>query len=202
MVSLPAKWIDDVIRFGPAPLLKRHGYKKNRRRFVKENPESSSIIEFQASQWNTDTATRFTINILSHFPSLEFLTDDKSPRKALTRSLSSLGARIGHLMPEKQDHWWIISPESDRTEIGSEVSYMIENFALPWLERTSTVQGLAEHGRHLPLPGHFPCLVAASALAVLGKQSEAMALFNEYQSGLKGPGRCERAWLRKYAGQA
>jgi hypothetical protein len=202
MISTPAKWIDEVIRVGPASLLKRLGYKKMGRRFVKANTASTSHIDFQASQWNNDTQARFTLNISCHFPGLEVVSSDISPNKMFTRSMATVGVRIGHLMPGHQDFWWLLTADSDRMHIGAEVTASLETYALPYLETVQTMEGIAEHGGHNPLIGKFPNLAVASALAVLGRHDEAIAVFNEYTSNRSTLSNYEQAWLEKYGNKA
>lgn len=105
-------------------------------------------------------------------------------------------------MPEKSDYWWIITPDSDRTDIRLEAGAAVERFALPYLERVSTIEGLAEHGGCTPLIGKSPSLVVASALAVLGRQHEAMAMFEAYTANRSTLSEYELAWLQKYGKQA
>ena len=202
MPSVPARLIDAVIREGAAALLKQHGYRKRGRHFTRENAESSSSIAFRASVWNGSGTARFTIDLASHFPSLELALDERGPDKVLTRLSGSIGAGIGNLMPGELDRWWAVSPAEDPARCAADVADALARHALPWLERVSTLDGLAEHGRYLPLsrilPIPMPCLAAAGALAATGWQAEAMTLFAEYQA-LPGHSReSGQAWLGKY----
>jgi hypothetical protein len=202
MASVPARLVDELIRDGAAALLKQHGYRKRGRHFTKDNAQSSSSIAFRASVWNGTGTARFTIDLASHFPALELPLGTSSYGQMITRLSGSICTGIGSLVGGEPSLWWAASPPADPAQCAADVGDTLANHALPWLESVSTLHGLAAHGRYLPLsrflPSPEPCLAAASALAAIGRQAEAIALFAEYQA-MPGHSRdIEQGWLPKY----
>lgn len=201
-MTVSAALIDAVIRAGAAPLLKARGFKKTARNFSKDDPLSTAFIQFQASQWNSPDSARFTINVWRYFHALRPRSGAGCRNPRFESALYSVGVRIGHLMASHQDFWWTITASDDHAAIAAEVTLALEELALPYLDRISTLEGLAEHGGHHPLAGETPYLAVASALAKLGRNDEAMSVFASLTAHKGAIQAFEQAWLDEYRRQA
>lgn len=192
-MTVSAALIDAVIRAGAAPLLKARGFKKTARNFSKDDPLSTAFIQFQASQWNSPDSARFTINVWRYFHALRPRSGAGCRNPRFESALYSVGVRIGHLMASHQDFWWTITASDDHAAIAAEVRLALEELALPYLDRISTLEGLA---------GETPYLAVASALAKLGRNDEAMSVFASLTARKGAIQAFEQAWLDEYRRQA
>jgi hypothetical protein len=199
MATTPSKLIDEVLRLGPAPLLKQAGFKKLARRFFRTDSTSTAHLDFQASQWNVSARARFTINLGRYFPSVAEANGQPIVEDSAKQRLLSAGTRIGHLLPDPQDHWWSIEPDTDLNSLATELVAIIEKYALPYLERISTLEGVAEFAGYNALIGKYPTLSTASALMLLGRTEEALATFREYKNQFPSPQPHHTAWELRHA---
>jgi hypothetical protein len=196
--TAPGKLIDEVLRLGPAPYLKESGFKKRARKFFHSQATSTAHIEFQASQWNMASQARFTINLGRYFPAIAEANCQPIVEEPSKQHLLSAGIRIGHLLPQPQDYWWSIEPDTDLQALAAELVTVLKNFAFPYLERISTLEGIAEHAGHSPVSGRYPTLSVASALLLLGRREEAFTVFREYRSGFPRPQPHHEAWASRH----
>ena len=199
MATVPSKLIDEVLRLGPAPFLKQAGFKKLARRFVRSVGASTAHIDFQASQWNVKTRARFTINLGSYFPSIAEANGQPIVEDPAKQRLLTAGIRIGHLLPDPQDYWWSIEPDTNLESLANELVTVLDKYASPYLERISTLEGVAEHAGYSPLVGKYPTLSTASALMLLGRTDEALATFRDYKSQFPNPQPHHVAWELRHA---
>ncbi len=127
-----------------AKLMKEAGYRKNGRNFSKTSGTSVAILNVQSSRWNSEDSARFTINLGSYIPAISSVTNgghDAAPR---SYEDCSWFIGIGFIMPSRNDKWWAVSPEFPTDDISEEVLFDVKTFALPWLERNFSVEGLIE----------------------------------------------------------
>ena len=114
--------------------LRASGFRKHARTFVRDAGVATQIVNVQASQWNEGDEGQFTLNVGVYFPAV-----------ARRRGIVASGAypkeydsthreRIGFLMPDRQDHWWCVTANSDLAEIAAAVDESYCRFGAPWLE--------------------------------------------------------------------
>lgn len=122
--------------------LKLHGYKKLRTKFSKSKEDVLSIIQFQKDKRSPSNVCRFTIN-------LAIVVECLHPewRGHLTRADAfdgNLQIRLGRLMPEPDDVWWEITEETDIELLKKELTELINNLAIPYLEKYSNKVNLIQ----------------------------------------------------------
>ncbi len=109
---------------------------------------NAAIIEFQKSTKNDRHELQFTINIGIVCGKL---IEEWRPPLARAGSVDAhLRLRIGMLLPERFDKWWQITEETDRDRLVAEVSSLILDQAVPYLERyldTNALVALWESGK-------------------------------------------------------
>jgi hypothetical protein len=160
------------------PELRKIGFKKSKYSFYIIKNDNWGIINFQRSQENDKNLFRFTINlavvskrILGFFKNLE---NNKIPDVWD----SQWRVRLGELMPEKKDKWWIINEETNITEFSRLLLSLINEFALPSIFKYISDQSLMD----LWLGGKSPSLTEYQRLlnlAVLLKMKGQDDLFKQ-----------------------
>jgi len=180
MSTVSSEYIDKVIATGVAPYLKTLGFSRRGRRFLLAGELSTANVTVQASQWNTPTCTRFTLNLGRYFEAIErkmpiVLEPSKQRRH-------HIGSRIGALLPTHADHWWSISKEEDIPVVTSEVVAALHEYGMPYLESVATLQGVAELSGFIPGFGRRLTLVRAAALELVGRKREAEEVRSELSS--------------------
>lgn len=160
-------------------MLKELGYRKLGRHFFLQAAESSLHIRFKASQFNIPEKTSFTINLWSYSPEVAKHSGDTVVLDPAKQRFGHAGSRIGHLLPIQADFWWAISSVEDTEAIANEVNVALREFGLPYLEKVSTLQGIAELSTNIPKIGTMPSPYRASALFLLGRIEEAMTVLEE-----------------------
>lgn len=100
--------------------------------FRKKVRENVAIVEFQKSRDSRQDEILFTIN-LGVFNGR--LVDDTHPPPArIGTGHAHLRQRIGLLEPERRDRWWRITAETDADVLGAEVTGLVVERAVPYLE--------------------------------------------------------------------
>jgi hypothetical protein len=144
MKSETSRLIDQIIKTGPAPLLKEAGYRKLARSFHADAGGLFKVVQFQSSMWNTPDSARFTVNLniaLSYFH--EKCMGEPFPKNPGSAA-PVLSQRIGYLMPEQRDFWWEVTPKSDVDGIASHLTKALSEGGLPFLDRHANIQALTE----------------------------------------------------------
>jgi len=159
--------IDAVIRGGLAPLMKREGFKKSGRNFLKVDSESVAVLNVQASTSNLGATGKFTINLGRYFPSVARAVGEPEFEGPPKEYDCPVRERIGFLLPEKLDHWWEVGPETNIEELAGDVARAVEDVGLPWLGRMHDL-----HSLKTQLDG-FPSIKLASVLLLLGEREQA-----------------------------
>src|SRR5262249_25392749 len=111
--SETSRLIDQIIATGPAPLLKERGYRQLARSFNAATDGLYKVVQFQSSMWNTPDSARFTSNLMIALPYFHEKWKGQPFPKNPGSAAPILSQRIGHLMPEKQDYWWKVTPKSN-----------------------------------------------------------------------------------------
>ncbi|NBD35648.1 MAG: DUF4304 domain-containing protein [Chloroflexi bacterium] len=114
--------IDHIVATGIHPVLKARGFKKRGRTFHRRASDLYHAVRVQASRHNEFDSGRFTINLGIASPEIAAVRlggrEVKNP--AGQRNIL-LYARIGSLLPNQQDKWWPITPETDLSQLAREV---------------------------------------------------------------------------------
>ncbi len=196
MPSLPTRssqLIGDVITLGPAPLLKSLGFRKKGHHFFRASKDATCHVRFQSSQWNSPDRSSFTLNLWTYLPALAIANGEVIIVEPAKQIFAHCGTRIGHLLPQQEDYWWQISDPSEVPQIADEVRSAVEKYAIPYLEKAVTLQGISELSGYFPGVGCFPTRSKANALRLLGREQEAVAVEHalevQKKAGASGLGR-------------
>jgi Domain of unknown function (DUF4304) len=116
------------------PLLRPHGFKTRGNGFWRETDGLLQDIGFQASMWGDSRSGRFTINVGVTHPEMYALFVRRPAPKNPSSAQWPITQRIGFLMSDKHDHWWIVDETTDIPTLGKDVASILEAAALPFLE--------------------------------------------------------------------
>ena len=195
--SISSRLIAEVVAKGVAPLLKSNGFRKQRHHFFRECSQATCHLIVQSSQWNSPTRASFTINLRSYLPAIALARGELPVREPLRQRLGHCAIRIGHLLPDPGDYWWGVTGRSDVDRIAYEVSSAIERFALPYLNRIATLEGVAELSGHIPGICTQPTDYKVIALRLLGREHEAA----EVERALEAQRQASRARIQGLGAQ-
>jgi hypothetical protein len=176
MKSETSRLIDQIIKTGPAPLLKEAGYRKLARSFHADAGGLFKVVQFQASMWNTPDSARFTVNLIITLPCFHEKCIGQPFPKNPGSAAPVLSQRIGDLMPERRDFWWEVAPTSDVGHIASHLTQALSEGGLPFLNRHANIQALTEAAERkgaMRLVPMNPELCLAILLSFQGKTAEA-----------------------------
>jgi len=176
MPSLPTRssqLVGEVIKLGPAPLLKSLGFRKKGHHFFRTSGDATCHISFQSSQWNSPDRSNFTLDLWTYLPALAIADGETLIVEPAKQRFGHCGTRIGHLLPQQKDHWWQISDPSEVPQRADEVRSAVEKYAIPYLEEAVTLQGVSELGGYIPGVGSLPTRYKAIALRLLGREQDA-----------------------------
>ena len=171
------KKIKQIADRGIVPTLKNAGFHRRGSDFSRNYGEALQVVNLQLSSGNTKELGRFTLNIGVHFNRVAALLFGKDPMPVNPKESSCLlRARVGLLMPEQNDHWWSVTPETNGEAVSKELAAVCSSYVLPWLEHFKSVaetdwkprRGMIQH----------PCAEAAANL-VLGKTERAARCIEE-----------------------
>jgi hypothetical protein len=165
--------IQEVIALGPQPFLKSCAFRKIGLHFFHSSTDATCHISFQSSQWNSADQTRFTVNLWTYLPAIAIARGDIVIEDPAKRRFGHCGIRLGYLMPGPADRWWEISSPADVPKTAEEVRSAIEQYAIPFLHRAATLEGVAELSGHFPGKIDLPTPAKATALRLLGREQEA-----------------------------
>ena len=168
-----SQFVQEVIALGPQPLLKSLGFRKAGRHFFRTEADATCHINFQSSQWNAPDQSRFTVNVWTYLPAIALANGDLVIEDPAKRRFGHCGIRLGFLLPEPGDHWWEISSATDVPQTAHEVRAAIEQYAIPYLLKAATLQGVAELSGQLPGHRDLPAPYKVTALRLLGREQEA-----------------------------
>ncbi|MEW5990496.1 MAG: DUF4304 domain-containing protein [Chloroflexota bacterium] len=134
-----------LLRDHIGPALRALGFKGSRGAYTADRREAFVNLGFQRSAFGDRTRADFTINV-TVAPVAEW-NAARAAHPVLGRRPAASGfylphlfgtgawqARIGHLMPDGRDHWWMLTPESDVRALAEEVITALTAFAVPAIE--------------------------------------------------------------------
>ena len=106
--------------------------------------EWPQVINIQLSRFNSSEEAKFTVNIGVSIPPLRAIWGGPPQKGPLKEYDCDLRARIGSLLPDKHDKWWDVTETSDAARLAQAVFHDIDQHALPWLDKLTVYQGLAQ----------------------------------------------------------
>jgi hypothetical protein len=168
-----SRLVQEVIALGVQPLLKSSGFRKTGRHFFRTLADATCHINFQSSQWNASDRTRFTVNLWTYLPAIALANGDTVIEDPAKRRFGHCGIRLGFLLPESGDRWWEISSSAEVPQTADEVRSAIERYAIPYLQKAATLEGVAELSGHFPGKFDLPTPAKATALRLLGREQDA-----------------------------
>lgn len=131
--------------------------------FYKTIGSNVGIIDFQKRNKQEIDKLSFTVNIgVISITLLNFINQKEDNRK-LEIFDAQWSVRLGQLMIEKKDIWWIINENMDIEKLGKEILKNIIGFAIPELDKYIHDEAL----RDLWLSGQSPSLTEFQRLLYL-----------------------------------
>lgn len=111
--------------------LSAHGFSRRGLTLLKRAGESTALVAFQSSTSSSSQRLKFTVNVGIKFECL------LSERETKSTSVwdSHLRWRLGELMTQRNDAWWETTPGDDVLALSNDLSALIENAALPCIDR-------------------------------------------------------------------
>lgn len=141
MKSVRSKFLQDLLLTLDASLASE-GFRRKKSTYVKKSDYYLYFVNWQISNDDLPGKIKFTINIGVHDLTLaKILEADAFPDVWDCH----LNERIGFLMPEQDDKWWIvevISPVSDH--LSDEMLSVVKKYVLPYFSKFSKSEDLRE----------------------------------------------------------
>jgi len=104
--------------------------------------QAIGVIQFQRSRTNTERKLSFTIELAIVVRTLRDQSEAKLDRVSCTDG--HLRQRIGMLLPEKTDKWWEADSSTELAILADEISSLISDVAVPYVERYLDLYALVE----------------------------------------------------------
>jgi len=128
----------DIIKAMVAFLHQRHlkelGFCKSGTTWVRRL-DWPQVINIQLSKWNSSTEASFTINLGISIEALHTASEGLPLKGTLKEYDCDVRARVGDLLSNKQDKWWVVNQRSDPDQLAEDVFAQLDRFVLPWFER-------------------------------------------------------------------
>lgn len=102
------------------------------------------MINVQLSKWNSSDEAQFTVNLGISIDALHAATESLPLKGTLKEYDCDVRARIGQLLPTKQDTWWTVTPDSDAVNLSDDVFAKIAEHGLPWFERLNNYAAVGD----------------------------------------------------------
>jgi hypothetical protein len=111
--------------------LSAHGFSRRGLTLLKRASESTALIGFQSSTGSSSQRLKFTVNVGLKFDCL------LSEREKTSTSIwdSHLRWPLGDMLPQRSDTWWETTPGANMLALGNEMALLIEETALPYVNR-------------------------------------------------------------------
>ena len=166
------KKIRQIVGRGLGPCLTNAGFQRQGADFSRKCGEALHVVDFQLDKWNSKELGRFTLNIGAHFTGVAALLCGTDPMPVNPKeSHCLLRARVGLLMPERRDHWWSVTSETDGDSMSEELATVCSSYVLPWLEQFKTLADVDWKPRGGVMIQHR--LAETAANVVLGNRERA-----------------------------
>lgn len=190
------KKIDYVVTAYLGPALARPGFNRKARSVWREIGDGSQrslhVVNIQGSKWNEGSSGSFCINLGVQFPALHELIAMRPGKEWMREWIGrpdeaacTLRARVDDVLPSDRqewwpqglrcgcDHWFKIDDRTDLDALGDDVTRLVLEYALPWIEREGDLTALFEGNTSSSVSTTWQ--VAAGIL--LGRSAEAAKLY-------------------------
>lgn len=123
-------------------VLRPLGFTKAASVFSRRSDNLVQLIDLQGSRQNTTESAQFTVNVGIFLLSLvdEDMRDFTKP----TIAGAHWRQRLGFLLQDKRDLWWVVSTLHQAEIAAHEISSQVTSYALPTLASLSNTQALIE----------------------------------------------------------
>lgn len=170
--------VERLLRTAVTPLLRKVGFRKVGLYYFRQRSGNWELVQFQKSWSNTVDETRFTVNcgiVSTRLARFLLGADLKMPTPEYNWHYSQ---RLGFLMAGGQDKWWTIDASVPKESLGSEVSELIIDLAIPTLDAHASDEEL----RDLWLSGESPGLTDVQRLMYLAVLLRDLSPREQYSS--------------------
>ena len=147
--SMTSKDFKKIIVDRMNEVLKSKGFKKSGSTFSYSNGDLTYLINIQSSQSSTATRLKVTVNIEIYSSTVYKLQDTSLPEK-WSRHFTE---RIGSLLDNPQDKWWIIENGNQADDAANEIADITNNKVLTTFDNLKTTNDLATLWRQNKCPG-------------------------------------------------
>lgn len=108
--------------------------------FVLPDPDHYLLVGFQGSRSNTAEEARFTVNlaVISEATWKQGWRPWWGKPSATVQGPVGTYMRLGELMPQHDDVWWELAPNTETAALAAEVVEAVRQFGLPWLSEGRT----------------------------------------------------------------
>lgn len=140
------RFLSELIR----PVLRTQGFRKSGQTFPVFESGNWGIVNFQRSTSSTSLAVKFTINLGVASARLSRLSPAEWRRRPPRIYDCDWQPRLGLLMPDVDDRWWVLDDHSSPETLADEVIQALMAYGLPAMRGVLADEGL----RDLYLSGH------------------------------------------------
>lgn len=162
MSRVVAAVINEMLGQHITPVLKKAGLARAGSTYFLNQEGNWGLIAFQRSARSTSREIVFTVNLgVASARLLAFEGSDASQRPRIEKC--HWQERLGFLMPEPRDRWWVLKEQTDVLALGKEILTAIETNGIPAVRRLIRDQDL----RNLWLSGASPGLTDIQRLKSL-----------------------------------
>ena len=123
------------------------GFKKRALSFSRSFPEVIQFVTIQSSVSSTSAEVRLTLNLGVLIPSLS----EHSERGDI--SSSQWRMRLGQLLPERSDRWWLLDSTHMASVAATEIVTSLVSYGLPQLDKLRSIPALVEMWHSGKSPG-------------------------------------------------
>lgn len=170
-----------LLREHIGPNLKLEGFSQSGQDFYLCQSGNGGIINLQKSQRSTAEEVVFTINLgIASSRLLEFFRPGSSRRKPVIEDCH-WRKRLGFLLPENEDKWWIIDSETALEELGEQFRTYLRYQGVPHILSLIGDEAL----RDLWLSGDSPGLTDLQRLLNLSALVRMIGPVNRLQSSVE-----------------
>ncbi len=136
----------DLVKIFVSPLLKQHGFRKNRLTWNKTVDGLIQVVDFQVSRFSSPEEESFTINLGVFYPDIWHKCWAKEPPKFVNEEDCFPRVRIAQILngysQEATDYWWTCNAEVEIDKIGKEIKMLLEKKCLPFLDEMLDLQNV------------------------------------------------------------
>ena len=160
--------------------LKERGFSQKGTSYFLPRSDNWEVLGIQKSRRSTADEITFTINLgVCSRKLLEYFSPGRPQKVSIETSHWRI--RIGRLLPERQDKWWVLSANQPLEPLLSELKNCISMYAIPELENHITDEQLCQNW----LAGNSPGLTEIQRLMNLSVLLEAKGDLTNLQEILK-----------------